>query len=913
MKTKILGIISVFFVILLSLCVVSCDNDHEDYTQIQTENASYENGIYKIIVGSGVESHDIVNNFAVDQNVTYELSRSEDFSNVLESGVITLVPGDNMVYVRVSDYNDHQTVYKFNVYRKRIVTVTYNTNGGTSVDPVQIEEGSTIVAPETVKIGYTLSWSGHDFTQPVSSDITVNAEWTPNQYKIVIDAEGTELDKTEISVKYGDSIATLIPAVSKVGYTFTGWEYNGTDFNTDGLYVYTSDITIKAKLQAVEYNITYVVQVGGSVADGAPVKFTVADVIALEDFDAIWNGTTEYPSDEKVFAGWYTTADFKAGTEISEIKEKAENVTIYAKFDDVVFINSVKLMLGDTLIDTISLTYRKAYQIPDCPVDEHHIFNGWKLEGTAIPSEGASWGYKTEVILVADVTAREYDIEYVLDEGMVNPLENPSQFTADDEPFTLLPPTYPRHEFEGWYTDRTWTTRVEQITPEDAGKKITLYPKWTLVLNVEFNANGGDCELESTTFKYNQSYKLPNVSKTLYLFEGWYYNDTLLANEGTWTYKDDITLVARWKPISFTITYVLNGCENNPSNLLSYSAENGVFTLLDPEKLPENCAFEGWYLEASFENKITSIDPYEVADNITLHAKITKKQTVITYVPNGGTSEQQQVIDFNSNYQLFVPIRPGYTFDGWFNDEGVLCAIEGVWVTEEKTLTLTAKWTKNKYTITYVDADVESPTEFYIDSENITLPIPTKDGYIFEGWTADGSKPNRTVVITKGSTGNRTYTASWIKAKDDATGFTYDLVDGSMVVVYFDKAIDDSIRKNIYVPSTYCGYNVTAIGNKAFEDFGKKFEVTQYANAQFNHITIYLPTSINRVGAYAFTTCNGLKVNVYGTNDYISWDAGVEWELGNVSARDCVWGLRPAIGWTRYSNAPIPDEYYKNN
>ncbi len=63
-------------------------------------------------------------------------------------------------------------------------TVTFNSNGGTSIDPQTVESGSTITAPATpTQDGYTFSgWyldgSPYDFNTPVTADITLTAQWT---------------------------------------------------------------------------------------------------------------------------------------------------------------------------------------------------------------------------------------------------------------------------------------------------------------------------------------------------------------------------------------------------------------------------------------------------------------------------------------------------------------------------------------------------------------------------------------------------------------------------------------------------------------------------------------------------------------------------------------------------------------
>ena len=57
----------------------------------------------------------------------------------------------------------------------------------------------------------------------------------------------------------------------------------------------------------------------------------------------------------------------------------------------------------------------------------------------------------------------------------------------------------------------------------------------------------------------------------------------------------------------------------------------------------------------------------------------------------------------------------------------------------------------------------EVPTT-YTKNQQVILPQPTKDGYLFAGWIGTRlTKPTVNVIIPEGSTGNRTYTATWTK------------------------------------------------------------------------------------------------------------------------------------------------------
>lgn len=78
----------------------------------------------------------------------------------------------------------------------------------------------------------------------------------------------------------------------------------------------------------------------------------------------------------------------------------------------------------------------------------------------------------------------------------------------------------------------------------------------------------------------------------------------------------------------------------------------------------------------------------------------------------------------------------------------------------------THKVTPATYTIGYTlnsgSVAPANPTSYTIETATFTLNNPTRDHYTFAGWTGTGlSGATQTVTVSKGSTGNRTYTATW--------------------------------------------------------------------------------------------------------------------------------------------------------
>ena len=95
-------------------------------------------------------------------------------------------------------------------------------------------------------------------------------------------------------------------------------------------------------------------------------------------------------------------------------------------------------------------------------------------------------------------------------------------------------------------------------------------------------------------------------------------------------------------------------------------------------------------------------------------------------------------------------------------------------------MTLSAKWNAITYNITYslnggnLAEGITNPKNYTIETASFTLNNPQKDGYTFTGWTgSNGTTPNTTVTISKGTTGDKEFIANW-KANEYIVTFNPD-------------------------------------------------------------------------------------------------------------------------------------------
>ena len=152
-----------------------------------------------------------------------------------------------------------------------------------------------------------------------------------------------------------------------------------------------------------------------------------------------------------------------------------------------------------------------------------------------------------------------------------------------------------------------------------------------------------------------------------------------------------------------------------------------------------------------------------VFNNITIKGEFEVYNVIIN--PNDGSDITVKQIKYGDKVNELPadPSKNGYTFTGWKDEDGNTITVDTV-IT--KPITITAYYNINNYTISYdlnggnLPQSKTNPTSYNIESDNIILNNPTKNGYTFTGWTgSNGNVEQVNVTIETGSTGNKNYTA----------------------------------------------------------------------------------------------------------------------------------------------------------
>ncbi len=352
--------------------------------------------------------------------------------------------------------------------------------------------------------------------------------------------------------------------------------------------------------------------------------------------------------------------------------------------------------------------------VPPVPVRTGYKFQYW-LDASGRKYDTAQPIYG-DITLVAYWQPITYKIRFELGGGAGS---MPDQTFTYDEEKSIFPNAFTRggHVFVEWewrgtslkYQDKAV---VKNLTSQD-GQVLKFRAKWTKVkYKVRFDANGGtgQMDLQEHTFFQQKALSSNKYKRAGYTFDGWNtkkdgtgisYKNKEKVTSMTDVHGSTVVLYAMWKGIPYKVKYDGNGATSG--SMADSSHVYGTLSSLNKNKFKKKgCSFKGWN---------------------------TKKD------------------------------GKGVTYkDG--------ASIKDLTTKKNQAITLYAQWTTAKYKITYKKNGgklASSAKKTYTIDSNFTLPRPTRKGYDFDGWYKTSKFKKRIGEITKGSTGNLTLYAKWVK------------------------------------------------------------------------------------------------------------------------------------------------------
>ena len=615
--------------------------------------------------------------------------------------------------------------------------ITFNADGGAFADGETVKRvaatyGETIAAPAApTRTGYTFEgWASESGAQTGSHDLgnltvdldettlTYYAAWKAISYSenngVKFDANtgafANGMTTVRVAATFDQPIVAPAEEPIKAGHTFKGWAATSTatePLESLGNLTQVIDPDAPLTFYAVWEKETYIGKItfnanNGAFDDGETVKaidITFGDAIVAPGVPT----RTGY-----VFKGWATSAGALAGsTDLGNLTTDLSDTSItyyavWAEADGVEYTVKVYIMNTEGVYGDPEVKVTTGKTGDAVSADKFYTLTDGLVLDSAYADEARTGVIAADgsTVLEVHIKRNTYTFSVVVD-GVL---------TKNDYYFGAIV-AEPETPSKVGYTFTGWDGTVPATMPAN---NVTVTATWKInQYTITFDTDGGTV-IAPITQDYNTAVARPaDPTKTGYTFAGW--DKTIPENMPA----ENIIVKALWTINQYTITFDTDGGSDVPAITQDYGTD--VAAPADPTKT--GYTFAGW------DREIPSTMP---AESITVKAQWKINQYTITFDTDGGTAIDPITQDYNTAVVAPAdPTKEGYTFAGW--DATIPATMPA------KDTVIKAKWTVNKYTITF-DVDGGSyvaPITQNYGTEIVAPADPTKTGYTFAGWDTE--------------------------------------------------------------------------------------------------------------------------------------------------------------------------------
>ena len=823
--------------------------DYDTDIVFPTSPASYEkDGYYYTFSKWVIEGTDVT-----PTKVTKDMTITAKFSKQICSYTISWLDKDgNTIQVRDNNNNlvdsltfDYGTVVDLSIgYSDSIASYTKEVDGHTRTYTF---------------VGWVIGGITHTSDYTIAGNTIARAKYENNdpkfKYKLFLE-NGDFYAEENFYVAEANELYNAIKDIertkaadNKFTYTFDGWYFDNNGIQTKltadtVLTVSEGDIielTEKFEEHYIDYTITWVLN---NEQGNVEATYHYGDVLNPNaDLTAASKTTTKEPTISTVytFSGWknYTENDTvtKSTSYLAQYTESTRQYTYTfivdgetVKTSTIDYNTQIVAPVNPTKAADAQYTYTFDDWYKDLADDTTVFVNGTKIAG--------------DVTYYAnfDKTVNQYTYTFLMDDG-----ETVIESATEDYGFVVTKPADPSKDetVQYTYTFDHWETLDGEayVDYQELHGDVTYIAVFSATTRkYTYTFYNGNVAHESDLLEYGTSLVISTITEPTkaddenmytYTFNGWYDNssctgdpisDTSITIEGAIEFFAGYTKT----PINHTYTFKKFSTDEDAYATVTVGYGEDVTAPQNPTR--DYYTFAGW------DKPVPST--MGTADDIFV-ATWTPIEYTITYELNNGTNNANNPATYtveSADIELEDPTRLGYEFAGWSNEGKIASGSHG-------NKTFTASWNVINYNITYVLNDgtnnANNPATYTVE-DAITLANPTRLGYDFVGWDNGGT-------IAKGSTGAKTFTASWEIIEYD---ITYVLNGGSAttnIAKYTIETPDADLVLKVAADSTKTGYTLTGweYDNTAItsikdvrDTMGVLDDITIYAVFEANKYTI---------------------------------------------------------------------------
>ncbi len=687
-----------------------------------------------------------------------------------------------------------------------VYTVTFETMGGSAIDPIdtdEIERSITLPTSPTKYRYQFVDWyttpdceEGTEFgPDNVTGDITVYAKWDDAYPVTFLPGEvDEEYEPSEDDILFAiDAVDEELLAVIEERfeeayeqYRFDGWYRMDADGNLSEEF----NLTLKEEEKTTDGITIYAKWTKKNAVNLIVKGEVVKTVYVLGDIDISILPLPTLTGDDN-FAGWYRDEECTIpfhGTFITD------NMNVYAKITDYVFYEGfdgetynekfdvpkatdlTNQIWGNTLESDESGNKYMKYTLDDNEVPIASVamtdgatrsngtivnvaYNGAQANNTAeILLDGDTWyemGYKVDMNdTFLKLTSAMSIGDYYASTALLSQNTSYNRYTYIYSNYFGTDSTVEDLCFESW-SEIDGFVDVKALFNINRSKNpnyLTGLQTGECIVTVSYKTVDGEEKSYSYTtyFSSQQSMSGSANGGAATRFKGLSFvesADTNFTPRNGEIYLDDIYLKkANIATVDFDMQY---------DGIVETKTCDVVGNVEMPTPEREGYEFKGWYTtpDCSDGNEFSGSG---VTESMTVYAKWISAVKIIfddnfAETANKYTFAQTEVTadTIDAMTAEYEAIHKKYALEGWYRDAELTDKISGtITLTEEEQangLTVYAKW-NDKHLITFVTNSTDTISEEYYalgDVDIYDLPTPSKDGVTFEAWYTDAELKNK--------------------------------------------------------------------------------------------------------------------------------------------------------------------------
>lgn len=657
---------------------------------------------------------------------------------------------------------------------------------------------------------------------------------------------------------------------------------------------------------------------------------TVTGTHSVEKY-ILTEGTKEEPTNtQKVFDGWYI--DKECTKSFTEDHDLNEDCTVYAGWKDETtilipgadFKNIVNAITENDLSNVKSI--QRAEDLPEdddnvvtiSTEDSSHSIYMWfdKANGILHWESDAEdeniffnensanmfadlslletndlMNIKTDKIKIADsMFANCNKLTGTITLGSIESYTDMFRGASIEEPYKV----------SVYYRDNTYDDVVAEVAQKNSEDRVEIVGT---EYRIEYILNNGTLTTENSKSVKSDSpdFILNNPTRTGYTFTGWTGSNGTTPELTVTIHPaamQDRTYTANWTPNNDTTYYVMHWKQK--LNGIASAKDSINYELAETESLvgetgatitPDVKSYDG------FTAPDVTSDIIMASGSTIVNYYYTRNYYTITFNESNGieSSSGSGRYLYEENVTLSAKVKDNYQITGWSASSGTTITStgndSGVALTmPAKNITVTISSSPIEYKITYdLDGGTSlNPTKYNIESDDITLTAPTKEGYEFLGWSGtDLAEPSLEVTIPKGSTGDREYQATW---KNLGYHIVYNLDGGTLEnKVSYYKITSDDIE--VGAP-TKTGYTFNGWKNEKTGEITEKILIPTGSTGDREYTALWLINTYQQILNVRYENVDGTftdyeeianEVKDYGSTFEWKRDADSEFETGYMS------------------------------